>query len=213
MVSYSDNRKFAYFDGLRFCRDEKTGYYLNATTHKRLHRYVYERVNGRIPAGMQIHHIDHDKSNNEPENLELLTVKQHRQRHSEEMSDGLREKLRDNMLCKAIPAAASWHGSAAGREWHKRHYEQMGAAMHVKVKRVCKQCGKTFDGVQNDRNVFCSGACSSAWRRASGVDNEDRQCAVCGALFSVNKYAKTVCCSRHCAGQLRQRTLVAGGAF
>lgn len=202
MVSYSENRKFAYFDGLRFCRDEKTGYYLNATIHKRLHRYVYERVNGKIPNGMQIHHIDHDKGNNEPENLELLTVRQHRQRHSEEMSDELREKLHANMLCKAIPAAASWHGSAEGHKWHKQHYEQMCAAMHVTVKRICKQCGRAFDGVLNENNAFCSNACRSAWRRASGVDNEDRKCVICGTTFSVNKYAKTVCCSRSCAMRL-----------
>lgn len=208
MVSYSEDRKFAYFDGLRFCRDEKTGYYLNATIHKRLHRYVYEHVNGKIPAGYQIHHIDHDKGNNEPENLELLTSKQHSQRHSMEMTDELRQRLHDNMLNKAIPAAASWHGSEAGHEWHKRHYDEMNGALHATIKRICKQCGKSFEGIKNGRNAFCSNACNSAWRRASGVDNEDRKCPVCGTVFSVNKYAKTVCCSRSCVMRLRHSKAV-----
>lgn len=203
MVSYSDDRKFAYFDGLRFCRDDKTGYYLNATIRKRLHRYVYEHVNGKIPAGYQVHHIDHDKGNNEPENLVLLTAKQHRQRHNEEMPDELRQRYRDNMLKKAIPAAAKWHRSEAAKEWHKSHYEQMKGALHVRKIMVCKHCGKAYEGEEKGNNAFCSNACRSAWRRASGVDNENRKCHVCGAVFSVNKYAKTVCCSRSCAMRLR----------
>lgn len=202
MVSYSDDRKYAYFDGLRFCRDDKTGYYLNATIHKRLHRYVYEHVNGRIPKGMQIHHIDHDKGNNDPENLVLMTAKQHRQRHSEEMTDELRGRLRDNMLGKAIPAAAEWHRSEAAKEWHKAHYERMKSTLHVRKLMICKQCGKTYEGVVTGRNYFCSGACSSAWRRQSGVDNEQRRCLICGEQFIVNKYASTRCCSKSCAMRL-----------
>ena len=85
MVTYSQDKKYAYFNNLKFCKDEKTGYYLNSTMHKRLHRYVYEYVNGKIPEGLQIHHKDHDKGNNEPENLELLTKRQHVKRHSDEM--------------------------------------------------------------------------------------------------------------------------------
>lgn len=208
MVSYSEDRKFAYFDGLRFCRDEKTGYYLNAVTHKRLHRYVYERVNGKIPAGYQIHHIDHDKGNNEPENLELLTAKQHRQRHSEEMTDEQRQRRRDNMLYKAIPAAASWHRSDKAKEWHKSQYERTKQLLHISGIMICKQCGKAYEGKINGRNAFCSNACRSAWRRASGIDNEDRKCRVCGAIFSANKYAKTVCCSKSCAMRLRHSKAV-----
>lgn len=208
MVSYSENKKFAYFDGLRFCRDDKTGYYLNATIRKRLHRYVYERVNGKIPAGYQIHHIDHDKGNNEPENLELLTVTQHRKKHSEEIPDELREFYRRNMRTKAMPAAVTWHKSEAAKEWHKTQYESMKEKLHAKADMVCKQCGKTYEGMINGRNAFCSNACRSSWRRESGVDNVDRKCIVCGAMFSVNKYAKKVCCSRSCAMRLRHTKAV-----
>lgn len=202
MVSYSDDRKFAYFDGLRFCRDDKTGYYLNATIHKRLHRYVYEHVNGKIPAGYQVHHIDHDKGNNEPENLELLTKSAHMRRHGEEMTDAQRQRRRDNMLDKAIPAAASWHRSDEAKEWHKSHYERMKHLLHARVEITCKECGKRFEGIKNNRNVFCSNACKSAWRRKSGVDDENRKCAICGETFRVNKYAKTMCCSESCGSRL-----------
>ena len=54
------------------------GYY-RATEGDRelLHRSVWKRERGSIPDGWQIHHIDHDKTNNEVENLECLTIEDH----------------------------------------------------------------------------------------------------------------------------------------
>lgn len=37
------------------------------------HRFVYSCFYGEIPEGMQIHHIDHDKQNNELDNLQMVT--------------------------------------------------------------------------------------------------------------------------------------------
>lgn len=205
MVTYSQDKKYAYFGGLRFCRDDRTGYYLNSTTHKRLHRCVYESANGKIPDGFQVHHIDHDKSNNELGNLELLTAKQHRKRHSDEMPEELRVFLRKNMIENAGPAAAKWHGSDEGKEWHRKHYEEMKSSLHTKKKLVCKNCGKEYETVDTGKNSFCSNACKSAWRRKSGVDNERRKCAICGGEFTANKYSGARCCSGSCAMKLRWR--------
>lgn len=65
MIQYVDNGDLAIFDGLSFRKDKKTGYYLNAKTHKRLHVYVWEHFNGTIPKGYEIHHKDFNKKNNE----------------------------------------------------------------------------------------------------------------------------------------------------
>ena len=205
MVSYSEDKKYAYYGGLAFCRDDKTGYYLNSTTHQRLHRAVWESVYGQIPDGMQIHHIDHDKGNNEPDNLELLTAEEHRQRHADELTDKQRQFLRDNLTMTARPAASEWHGSEAGREWHKKHYEEMKSSWFVRKKFVCQNCGKEFEAVDKGNNAFCSNACKSAWRRKSGVDNERRKCAICGSEFAANKYSGARCCSGSCAMKLRWR--------
>lgn len=43
---------------------------------KYVHRLVWETFNGRIPEGYEINHIDHDKSNNSLDNLELVTHSQ-----------------------------------------------------------------------------------------------------------------------------------------
>ncbi len=37
------------------------------------HRFIYECFYGEIPEGMQIHHIDHDKTNNALDNLQMVT--------------------------------------------------------------------------------------------------------------------------------------------
>lgn len=205
MISYSEDCKIAYFDGLRFCQDDRTGYYLNAITHKRLHRYVYEKAHGPIPKGYDIHHIDHDKRNNEIENLEMLTSFEHKRRHGEELTEDEREKRRENMNKAARPAAIAWHKSEAGKGWHKEHYKDTAQSMHERTSKTCKQCGKVFLGTASPRNVFCSNACKSAWRRKVGLDNEQRKCAMCGAEFTANRYKETACCSKECASRLRSK--------
>lgn len=41
-----------------------------------VHRLVWEAFNGPIPAGMQVNHIDEDKTNNRLDNLNLMTPKE-----------------------------------------------------------------------------------------------------------------------------------------
>lgn len=67
---------------------------------------------------------------------------------------------------------------------------------------VCERCSKQFESKSPGR--FCSNACKSAWRRASGADNEQRQCTLCGDTFEVNRYSKVRFCSRSCASKWRR---------
>ena len=46
-----------------------------------LHRLVYLLVHGAIPKGHQIHHLDGDRSNWAPENLQAVTPQAHRAMH------------------------------------------------------------------------------------------------------------------------------------
>lgn len=43
------------------------------TTYRLIHILVYEAFNGPIPAGMQVNHINEDKTDNRLENLNLMT--------------------------------------------------------------------------------------------------------------------------------------------
>lgn len=192
--------KYLWFDGKRFTRDEKTGYYLNSSIRKRMHNYVWEYYNGEIPKGYEVHHIDHDRSNNDISNLELLTVSEHRKRHAEELTNDQREWFRNNLDEKARPKAIEWHKSEEGRRWHKEHYIKYGEAIHVKSEKVCANCGKSFMG--DPKAIYCSNACKSAHRRKKGVDNVEAICVVCGKEFMTNKYRNSETCSKSCASML-----------
>lgn len=202
-VTYECGGKYAVYDGLRFCRDDRTGYYLNSTRHARLHRYVYEKNYGPIPPGYEVHHIDHDRRNNEPENLTLLSAEEHRKRHAEELTDEQRQAKRDNMLTTAIPSAAAWHRSPAGREWHREHYAKFANRIHAETEYVCQHCGKRFTSTKLSCVRFCSNACRAAHRRREGADNVQRICVCCGRSFQTNKYKSAQCCSRSCANRIR----------
>lgn len=162
----------------------------------RLHREVWRKNFGEIPAGFHIHHVDHDKSNNSPLNLALMTIKAHLTLHSEdrepsEFTDDARKK------------AAEWHKSEEGSDWHKEQYQKTKDRLHEKKNlHKCKECGKDVWSNKIEKISFCSKLCKSNHRRKSGVDNESRVCTVCGGSFSVNKYAKTQTCGKTCSSTL-----------
>ena len=104
---------------------------------------------------------------------------------------------------KAIPKASEWHGSIAGKDWHKKHYEQVKDKLHAKGMFVCQNCGKEFEAKNTGANKFCSNKCKSEYRRKIGVDNETRICEICGREFTTSRYSKTKTCSKECSCKLR----------
>lgn len=173
------------FNGLWFQRDKKTGYYLNSTIHERLHRYVYRTCVGEIPEGYDVHHRDHDKTNNDISKLVIMRRSEHLKLHGKELTDEDRQRLRDNMNKNARPAACEWHRSKEGRAWHREH-AKFCARMHEKVKKVCKCCSREFIGPHNQ--MFCSNNCKSKWRRNQKIDDVEVTCCICGKTVSINKY-------------------------
>lgn len=194
-IQYIENTKFAYFNGHKFTKDNKTGYYLSSIINGkryRLHRYVWEYYNGEIPKGYHIHHKDHNKDNNELDNLELLTKQEHINRHIEEMSDELKQKYRNNLKI-ARTKAIEWHKSKEGKEWHKKQYD-ISLGNRTKQKFICEYCGKEYETLNNGINKFCSSKCKSAYRRSTGLDDIERICIKCNKKFKTNKYGKTKYC-------------------
>ena len=74
-------KPFVEWNGRRFTI-RYNGYY-GATDGDRenLHRLVWEANYGPVPRGMHVHHIDHDKTNNDPGNLEILSASEHQSHH------------------------------------------------------------------------------------------------------------------------------------
>jgi hypothetical protein len=199
-IVYTQGKKYAYFNGVKFTRDDKTGYYLNSTLLVRLHRYVWEYFNGVIPEGMQIHHIDCDKGNNDISNLELLKTTKHQRFHGKERAINDPKWLK-KFHEKGIEEAKKWHKSKEGRQWHKKHYENMKDSLYQYKEFICEQCNKEFKAIDNGIVRFCSNKCKSAWRRESGVDDETRNCEFCKTTFITNKYTKQRFCSKVCSNR------------
>jgi hypothetical protein len=193
-------------DGIRFCRDDETGYYLNGTLGIRAHRYAYEKAHGPIPDGYDVHHVDEDKANNDPSNLEALPSGDHASLHGQKNASNLEwlEWSRRNLAERARPKASEWHRSEAGREWHRQLAFETARNMKEKDY-TCLHCNAPFSKKPFGSNKFCSNACKAAHRRATGIDDITKSCEVCGETYSVNKYRISRTCSPSCRNRLRAR--------
>ncbi len=77
------------------------------------HRWVWINHYGAIPEGMDIHHIDEDKSNNEIENLQMLSRSEHLKLHWRD--ENLRKERRI-LLNEIRPKVHAWLRSDEGRK-------------------------------------------------------------------------------------------------
>ena len=75
--------------------------------------------------------------------------------------------------------------------------------LHTKTVKVCEQCGEEYESSSNvaHKQRFCSEKCKMKWRRANGLDREERVCIYCGKTFTCNKTLPTKFCSKRCAGK------------
>lgn len=184
-------------DGFRFTKRKGGKYYRNTKNKTDIHRYVYEKYKGKIPKGYHIHHKDGDTENNNIGNLTCLKAGDHCKYHSSNFSTSRLEKLKKH--CEKIrPLTKEWHKSSDGKEWHKKHYENVKSKLHEVKVYCCLECGEKFKSTQTE-SKFCSNKCKAKNRRKSGVDNVKRICEKCGQTFIVNKYSKTRFCSRRCS--------------
>lgn len=194
-------------DGRSFTLCEGKRYHYNTRLRKTLHQYLWEKENGPLPKGWEIHHKDLDTTNNDLSNLEAMPAEEHKAIHRELNKNNKvwLENKRKNLEKNARPKANEWHGSEAGREWHRKHYEEMKDKLHQTITITCECCGKECEVGLSTTNRFCSNKCKSKWRRDNGLDDEERVCGYCGKTYICNKYSKTRACSRSCGCKLGRK--------
>lgn len=199
------------FKGIRYRRYPESGnwseraYFVpgiaDRTKHRlgRLHEEIWKEHNGPIPPGSHIHHEDHDPLNNDPGNLVCLDGDEHKRYHAALADHATPRQLAH--LERVRPLTVAWHRSDEGREWHRQHAVEVAAQRQLATFN-CKQCAKPYETVnRGDGTRFCSNRCKSAWRRAAGLDDEQRNCAYCGCQYTTNRYEKGTHCSRSCAAK------------
>ena len=83
--TYISRRDLIEYDGRNYTMGD-VGYYRHTGSDRHyLHRRVYSDINGAIPDNHDVHHVDHDKANNSPNNLILLTKADHTRLHAAEV--------------------------------------------------------------------------------------------------------------------------------
>jgi hypothetical protein len=198
IISGNDGYPFQDFNGKRYHLYKGEKYYSKGNT--RLHVAVYKYYFGKVKKGYHVHHKDEDRTNNYPSNLEQMEGREHMTMHNRKQDkDKLRERIKH-----ASQFAKVWHGSKEGIEWHREHVAaSIGKAHEKNISCKCEQCGKEY--LSNKANLsttkFCSKNCKSIARRLSGVDDENRDCIVCGKSFITNRYTKIKTCGRVCGGK------------
>ena len=207
------------FNGIKFYRYPDSGNvsdrkYFRAFPTRRgaciyLHRVMWEHVNGDIPDGFDIHHIDGNWLNNSIDNFECIPQSAHMSNHSKQWhSDPENKKNVIKHLDEIRPLTKEWHASKEGIEWHREHAKKSINSIPHTI-HICEFCGDEYMSPEIGHNRFCTNACKSAWRRKSGVDLADRVCVVCGEVFKTNKYVNTKTCSPACRRKLTIATVEA----
>ena len=189
------SKEYRIYFGKKFSK-QKDGYWANMMPIH-AHRWVWINHHGAIPKGMDIHHKDGDKSNNEIENLEMLSRSDHLKEHWK--CPKLREQRR-RLLDEQRPKVHEYLRSEEGR---KKQSESSKKAWKKRksVSVICECCGKEFFTPQS-WSKFCSDSCDKKWRRRKKMYNIDIPCTWCGKIFNKDKFSRIECCSQSCGSKL-----------
>jgi len=162
------------------------GYYM-ARDGRLLHRAVYRHHFGEIPAGHDVHHMDEDKTNWAPENLEALPRSEHLRKHRP-------------------------RGVAA---WSKEQRQECSWQAWAKVAPrdvTCQECGEVFQST-GMRAKFCSAKCKCRHYERRKVRTGRvyvktrlaKPCPVCGEAFRPDD-PRVKTCSPECSKAHRKHT-------
>jgi hypothetical protein len=113
------------------------------------HRVIWEQAYGPIPEGYQIHHKNEDRSDNRLENLECLTVGQHKRLHAGWIRDETGEFVAKRCkTCKEIKPLSEYYTNY--RKEHFIHCKECFREMRRKYPRGANKHADKSDNQRKD---------------------------------------------------------------
>lgn len=215
---------YAVFNGNKYYK-VKGGYFKQSKfPHTFLHHDVWEYHGNKLLPGYDLHHKDENKRNNNIENLEMLTTKEHSRLHMLEKEKVIKCKLCGKEFVSAgsipnacyCPACRKIHSKSYKANWAKqnrKHLNELSLKNYHEKKyfeeRVCKICGKKFYAYKGGPQFVCSRTCANKIgqikkRNAKKINNPFKKtviCPVCGKSFEtyVNSHNAKKTCSIKCS--------------
>jgi hypothetical protein len=174
---------------------QKNGYWANMMPIH-AHRWVWINHFGSIPNGMDIHHKDGDKDNNEIDNLQMLSRSDHLKEHWKCPIERAKRRI---FLDKIRPQVHEWLRSTEGREKQKKDAIE-GWKNRKKTTISCLFCSKQKITTQS-WTKFCGENCEKKYRRRLGVDNIEVNCPICSKTYFKDKFSPKKFCSISCGAK------------
>jgi len=140
------------------------------------YRKIWELANNKnIPDGCEIHHIDGDKSNNDPSNLKCVTVEEHLQIHLEQEDWGAvqailaRTKSDKNLIKLAASRAQKERYNNGTHNWLIHKDKQKVKVKEMFNKRI-SETGNAFLGIEDRVENSRKGGQAAAEKKAGFLD-------------------------------------------
>ena len=147
-----------FFNGVKYFKTAK-GYWMSTTNPaKQLHVEIWKSAHGEVPAGCHIHHIDLDPTNNALENLQCLTVSEHRSLHCRLRNQRPKNYNKPTVCvqCGKVFMASRRDAKYCSAVCHTRWRVEHGLCH---TNRICEWCGKEFLAI-NPNTRHCSAECT-----------------------------------------------------
>ena len=182
------------FDGVTYHRD-KSGHY---SISNGIHRAIWQYYCGEIPEGYDIHHGDFTASNNNFDNLQLLTKAEHRKIHNQNAKFGSQTKTCE--YCGKTFVVTNFKHRFCSSACSANYYYK-----NNRVIKVCAVCGKEFPAPKKSKAKCCSPACTSKLLQQNNpAPVVEKECIYCHQKFTTNNPNK-IYCSHNCALQIWRR--------
>jgi hypothetical protein len=128
------------------------------------HRYVMEQKLGRkLARNEHVHHKDENTLNNDPDNLELVTPREHLLHHNPG-----RRPVKPYKQCERC-------GAYIPQSDGKRYCSEKCRFYATHVTRTCRVCGKKFITYRSIKTKTCSRACASELRRRTTKEKSKKE--------------------------------------